>query len=91
VEQPEATEPSMATASPDAVESLIATAVPDATEPFSANAPPEVIPSWWPSSAAAGPARKATMPTKPATIATNDIVARLFVVIVSFFRSGNCL
>src|SRR5437868_11870664 len=29
------------------------------------------------------------MPTKPATTATSDIVARLFVVIVSFFRSGS--
>ena len=36
VEQPDATEPSMATASPEAVESLMATAVPDATDPPSA-------------------------------------------------------
>jgi hypothetical protein len=85
LEQPEATEPSMATASPEAVESLMATALPDATDPLEAKAPPEVQLS----SAAAGPARKATMPTKPATTASSDIVARLFVVIVSFFRSGN--
>jgi hypothetical protein len=31
------------------------------------------------------------MPTRPATTASNDIVARLFVVIVSFFRSMDYL
>jgi len=84
VEQPDATEPSIATASPDAVESSMATAVPEATDPSEAKAPPDVWLVWSPVSfAAAGPARKATMPTKPATTASSDFVARLFVVIFS--------
>ena len=88
VEQPEATEPSMATASPEAVESLMAMALPEATEPLSAHAVPEVSPGGaCESSAAAGPARKAIAPTIAARPARNDMVVRLFVLIVSFFRS----